>query len=75
MINLEQCKEILKREGFKCAVKSSWYNNEMFAWESFECLFIIPDFNYDEKEKRCFLVCISTPPFFFFIIIKIGNNE
>lgn len=64
MINLEQCKAILEREGFKCAVKSYWYNNEMFAWESFECLFIIPDFNYDEKEKRWCTYANKKAPYF-----------
>lgn len=64
MINLEQCKEILKREGFKCSVKSYWYNNEMFAWERLECLFIIPDFNYDEKEKRWCTYANKKAPYF-----------
>lgn len=64
MINLEQCKEILKREGFKCAVKSYWYNNDMFAWESYECLFLIPDFNYDEKEKRWCTYANKKAPYF-----------
>ena len=64
MINLEQCKEILKREGFKCAVKSYWLNNDMFAWESYDCLFLIPDFNYDEKEKRWCTYANKKAPYF-----------
>lgn len=65
MINLEQCKEILKREGFKCAVKSYWYNNDMFAFEGFgSILFFLPDFNYDEKEKRWCTYSNRKSPYF-----------
>ncbi len=64
MINLDECKVILEREGFKCTVKSYWYNNDMFAFEGFGCLFILPDFNYDEKEKRWCTYSYSKAPYF-----------
>ncbi len=64
MINLEQCKEILKREGFKCTVKSYWLNNDMFAFEGYGCLFLLPDFNYDEKEKRWCTYSNKKAPYF-----------
>lgn len=64
MINLDECKAILEREGFKCAVKSYWYDNDMFAFEGFGSLFIIPDFNYDEKEKRWCTYSNKKAPYF-----------
>lgn len=64
MINLEQCKEILKREGFKCTVKSYWLNNDMFAFEGYGSLFLLPDFNYDEKEKRWCTYSSKSAPYF-----------
>ena len=49
MINLDECKVILEREGFKYSTMSYWYNNDMFAFVGYGSLFIVPDFNYDEK--------------------------
>ena len=64
MINLKECKAILEREGFKCAVKSYWYNQDMFAFEGFGSLFILPDFNYDEDEKKWCTYSNSKTPYF-----------
>jgi hypothetical protein len=64
MITIEKCKAILAREGFKCAVQSYWYNNDMFALESGGSLFIIPDFNYDEREKRWCTYSNKKAPYF-----------
>lgn len=64
MINLEQCKVILEREGFKYSTMSYWYNNDMFAFVGYGSLFIVPDFNYDEKEKRWCTYSNSKAPYF-----------
>jgi hypothetical protein len=64
MITIEKCKAILAREGFKCVVHSYWYNNDMFAFEGYGSLFIIPDFNYDEKEKRWCTYSNKKAPYF-----------
>ena len=50
-MKIEEYRVILKREGFVRSMMSYWYNKEMFAFERCGCLFILPDFNYDEKEK------------------------
>lgn len=63
MINLDECKAILEREGFKCEATTYWYNKDMFAFES-KGLFVLPDFNYDEKEKRwCTYINVKAPYF------------
>lgn len=52
-MKLEEYKVILEREGFRHIDDSFWYGENMFAFIS--CcysLLILPDFNYDEKEKR-----------------------
>ena len=64
MITIEKCKAILAREGFKCVVQSYWYNNYMFAFEGYGSLFILPDFNYDEKEKKWCTYSNSKAPYF-----------
>lgn len=66
MINLEECKVILKREGFKHgAVMSYWYGGkDVFAFEGFNSLFIVPDFNYDKKEKRWCTYSNKKAPYF-----------
>ena len=62
MINLEQCKAILEREGFRYSTMSYWYNNEMFAFEGYGSLFILPDFNYDEEENKWCTYCNKKKP-------------
>lgn len=64
MINLEQCKAILEREGFRYSTMSYWYNNEMFAFEGYGSLFILPDFNYDEEENKWCTYCNKKKPHF-----------
>lgn len=64
MINLDECKVILEREGFKYAVMSYWYNQDMFAFVGCGCLFIVPDFNYDEKEKKWCTYSNKKAPYF-----------
>lgn len=64
MINLDECKAILEREGFKYSTMSYWYNNDMFAFIGYGCLFIVPDFNYDEKEKKWCTYSSKQAPYF-----------
>lgn len=64
MITIEKCKAILAREGFKCAIKSYWYGKDMFAFEGYGSLFLLPDFNYDEKEKRWCTYSNTKAPYF-----------
>lgn len=64
MITIEKCKAILAREGFKRAVQSYWYNNDMFAFEGFGSLFILPDFNYDKKENKWCTYANTKAPYF-----------
>lgn len=63
-MKLEECKAILEREGFKYAVMSYWYNQDMFAFVGYGCLFILPDFNYDKKEKKLCTYANTKAPYF-----------
>lgn len=60
----EEYRVILKREGFMFSTMSYLYGNDMFAFEIRNCLFILPDFNYDEKEKKWCTYSNSKAPYF-----------
>lgn len=64
MIKFKECIVILEREGFRHINKSFWYGEDMFAWVGFGCLYILPDFNYDEKEKMWCTYSNTKSPYF-----------
>ena len=52
-MKLEEYIVILEREGFRRIDDSFWHDENMFAFVGFyDSLNILPDFNYDKKEKR-----------------------
>ena len=63
-MKIEDYKKILEREGFKCTIKSYWSGKDMFAFEGYGGLFVLPDFNYDEKEKRWCTYSNAKAPYF-----------
>lgn len=64
-MKLEEYIVILEREGFRRIDDSFWHDENMFAFVGFyDSLNILPDFNYDKKEKRwCTYINVKAPYF------------
>ena len=66
-MKLEEYKVILEREGFRRYGDAYWHGENIFALiviAGYTSLIILPDFNFDEEEKKwCTYINVKTPYF------------